>query len=199
MVISCIGDSLTEGDYRIFGKSGIANVQKENYPYFLAELTGAKVRNFGKCGFTSTSYRKYYEEGTVNIKGSDIVIIMLGTNGGLDPDVETDGNRDYDILVKMCRRDAPKAEIYLCTPPHATKNRNYSNYGFAARVEKAVRFVRKYASEYGLKTIEVAECPDFNDDTESIMQPNDGLHFGAAGYKKLAEFIASNLQMAGEL
>ena len=27
--ICCLGDSLTEGDYGIFGKSGIANVQPE--------------------------------------------------------------------------------------------------------------------------------------------------------------------------
>lgn len=71
MVISCIGDSLTEGDYGVFGKRGIANVHKENYPYFLALLTGAEVHNFGKCGFTSTDYRKYYEKGNVDVKGSE--------------------------------------------------------------------------------------------------------------------------------
>ena len=49
-VICCLGDSLTEGDYGIFGKSGIANVQPENYPYFLSKITGWEVRNFGKCG-----------------------------------------------------------------------------------------------------------------------------------------------------
>lgn len=183
MVISCIGDSLTEGDYGIFGKSGIANVQKENYPYFLAELTGAKVHNFGKCGFTSTSYRKYYEEGTVNIKGSE----------------------QTAVLIRMSKRTETETMIYLSKC--AVETHRKPKFIFAhrrmlqktARVEKAVRFVRKYAFEYGFKTIKVAECTDFNDDTESIMQPNDGLHFGAAGYKKLAEFIASNLQMAGEL
>ena len=193
MVISCIGDSLTEGDYGVFGKSGIANVHKENYPYFLAQLTGAEVRNFGKCGFTSTSYRKYYEDGNVDIKGSDAVIVMLGTNGGLDPENETDGDRDFDILIKKIQNDVPTAKIVLCTPPHATKNRKYSNFGYAGRVEKAVSFVRNYALKQNYKMIDVARCPDFNDDTESIMQPNDGLHFCREGYKKLAEFIAANL------
>ena len=32
--ICCLGDSLTEGDYGIFGKSGIANVKTDNYPCF---------------------------------------------------------------------------------------------------------------------------------------------------------------------
>lgn len=193
MVISCIGDSLTEGDYGVFGKRGIANVHKENYPYFLALLTGAEVHNFGKCGFTSTDYRKYYEKGNVDVKGSDIVIIMLGTNGGLDIETDTDGNRDYDILISNIKADAPNARIILCTPPHVTKNRNYSNYGCAEKVEKAVNFVRKYAHKHNYDIIDIASCTDFRDDTESIMQPNDGLHFGTVGYKKMAEFIAKGL------
>ena len=49
MKICCLGDSLTEGDYGVKGKSGIANVKKENYPYFLAQSTGWEVKNFGFC------------------------------------------------------------------------------------------------------------------------------------------------------
>lgn len=120
MIISCIGDSLTEGDYGAKGKTGIANVHKENYPFYLSEITGATVRNFGKCGFNPMSYKKYYDEGKVDIKGSDIIIIMLGTNGCLDPKDDIKGNHDYECLVKKCCEDAPEAEIILCAPPHAT-------------------------------------------------------------------------------
>lgn len=193
MVISCIGDSLTEGDYGVFGKRGIANVHKENYPYFLAQLTGAEVHNFAKCGFTSTDCRKYYENGSADVKDSDIVIIMLGTNGGFNPESDTDGNRDYDILINNIKTDAPNARIIHCTPPHATKNRNYSNYGCAENVEKAVDFVKKYAFKHNYELIDIAACPDFRDDTEKVIQPNDGLHFGAVGYKKLVEFVAKKL------
>ena len=194
MIISCIGDSLTEGDYGANGKKGIANTHKENYPYFLKELTGAEVYNFGKCGFTSSSYKKYYDDGNVDIKNSDIIIIMLGTNGGLDPEIETQGNRDYEYIVNKCKDDAPKSEIILCTPPHATENPEYSNYGYAEQVKKAVVFVRKYAEKTGLKLIDVAACADFNAENEHIMQPNDGLHFSKEGYKRLAEYIAEHLR-----
>lgn len=193
MIISCIGDSLTEGDYGVKGKTGIANVHKENYPYFLSEITGATVRNFGKCGFTSTSYKAYYDSGEVDIKGSDIVIIMLGTNGGLEPDENVQGNYDYEYIVDKCISDAPNAEIILCTPPHATEDPQYSNCGYAPQVKKAVLFVRKLALKKGLKLIDVAKCPDFTAETEDIMQPNDGLHFSETGYKKLAEYIAQNI------
>ena len=50
-VIICIGDSLTEGDYGIKGKSGIVNVQPKGYPYFLEKMLDCEARNYGKCGF----------------------------------------------------------------------------------------------------------------------------------------------------
>lgn len=194
IIISCLGDSLTEGDYGVKGKSGIANVHNENYPYFLSKFIDATVRNFGKCGFTSSSYKKYYDTGSVTVKDSDIIIIMLGTNGCLDPKEDIKGNHDYEYLVKKCCEDAPEAEIILCTPPHVTKNTEYSNCGYANQVEKAVIFVRDFALKNGFKLIDTAKCPDFTAENESVMQPNDGLHFGVAGYKKLAKYIAAHLE-----
>lgn len=194
MIISCIGDSLTEGDYGVKGKTGIPNVHKENYPFYLAKITGAEVRNFGKCGFNPTSYKKYYDEGKADVRGSDIIIIMLGTNGCLDPDQDIKGNCDYEYLVKKCSEDAPEAEIYLCTPPHVTENPEYSNCGYAKQVRKAVLFVRDFAAKNGFKLIDTAKCPDFTPETEAVMQPNDGLHFGAEGYRKLAEYISQHLK-----
>ena len=145
--ICCLGDSLTEGDYGIFGASGIANVQPEGYPYFLEKITGCHVRNFGKSGYNSTSYLAHYRAGNVDLSGADKVIIMLGTNGGLDPQREVPGNQDFRDLLALCRRDAPEATIYLCTPPHVTVNPLWSNCGYAPQVEKAVAFVRDLAAE----------------------------------------------------
>ena len=191
--ICCLGDSLTEGDYGIYGKSGIANVQPEGYPYFLEQITGCQVRNFGKSGYTATSYLDHYRAGNVDLNGADTVIVMLGTNGGLDPVEETAGNRDFRELLKLCRQDAPRAAIYLCTPPHVTENPAYSNCGYAPQVEKAVAFVRKIAGEMDFPLIETALCPDFTAENEAVMQPNDGLHFGKTGYETLAKFIANAL------
>lgn len=194
MIISCIGDSLTEGDYGMRGQRGIANVHEENYPYFLSELMNAEVRNFGKCGYKSTDMRKYYEEGNVDVTGSDKVIIMLGSNGGMDCDVEVEGNEDYREIVRRVRAEAPNAEIYVCTPPHATENPEFSNCGYTEWIGKAAKFVRQYAKENDVKLIDTAKCPDFTAENEHIYQPNDGLHFGKEGYKKMAEFIAEAIK-----
>lgn len=192
--VICIGDSLTEGDYGVFGKRGIANVQKKNYPYYLGQLLGTEVVNCGKCGFTATTYLEYYKSGAVSVKGADLIIVMLGTNGGLDCEKNVPGNDDYDRLIKLIKSDAEGAGIVLCTPPHATTNPDMSNCGYAPRVEKAARFVRRYAEENKLDCIELAKCGMFSDENEPVMQPNDGLHFSEAGYGVMAVYIKDELK-----
>ncbi|MBQ7293583.1 MAG: SGNH/GDSL hydrolase family protein [Clostridia bacterium] len=193
-VIVCIGDSLTEGDYGIKGQRGIGNVQEKNYPYFLEKIMDCEARNFGKCGYTATKYLEFYKKGNVRLCSADDIVVMLGTNGGHDPEVETQGNRDYEELISLLRHDAPDAEIHICTPPHVTENTEYSNCGYAERVEKAVKWIRNYAENEKIDLIDTANAPAFTAETEHIMQPNDGLHFGEEGYKALAEFIAEHLK-----
>ena len=192
-VIVCIGDSLTEGDYGIKGKRGIANVQPKGYPYFLEQIMDCEARNFGKCGYTSVNYLKYYKEGNVRLCGADAIVVMLGSNGALALDIDYQGNKDYHELITLLRHDAPDAKIVLCTPPHVTSNPEYSNCGYADKVEKAVKWVRAYAEKEGIDLIDTAKAPMFTAETEAVMQPNDGLHFGEEGYKALAGFIAEGL------
>ncbi len=195
MVISCIGDSLTEGDYGIPGVKGVANIHPENYPYFLGNILKAEVRNYGKCGYRSGQYLAHYEEGNADVRGSDVILIMLGSNGGQSPtDWDTEENVSYRKLVAACQKDAPEAKVVLCTPPHATENTAYINCGAAPQVKNAVEFVRLYAAREGLSMIDVALCPDFTAENEHIMQANDGLHFVEAGYRTLAAYIAEGLK-----
>lgn len=189
MTICCIGDSLTEGDYGVFGKSGIANIHKENYPYFLSIISGHTVKNFGKCGFTSTSYLDYYNKGNVDVKNADIILVMLGTNGGLSDTEDTAGNADYNTLLEQLRTDSDGAKIVLMTPPNATVNPKYSNCGYNDRVKAAVGFVRRHASKNGYSLIDLAGYSEFCAENEEKYQSNDGLHFVKEGYKKMAEFV----------
>ena len=188
MKILCIGDSLTEGDYGYKYQRCVMNRHPENYPYFLGKILGVETVNAGKCGFTSSKYLEYYKAGNVTAKGADVVIILLGTNGGLDPEADTQGNADYEALVGLVRQDAPNAKIVICTPPHVC-----AGCGCAEKVDKAVRWVRAYAERSGLALIETDDVPVFTAENEKIMQPNDGVHFGATGYLMMAEFIAEHL------
>lgn len=193
MVICCIGDSLTEGDYGIKGKTGIANVREKGYPYFLAQLTKAEVRNFGKCGWRSSDMLKYYREGGLDLSGADKIIVMLGTNGGQDPDGDSPDNAAYIELVNAVRAEQSQARVYLCTPPHVTENPAYSNCGYAKIVDDAQRFVRKICPQLGATLIDIGASKRITRDTEDELQANDGLHFVEAGYRVLAREIADGI------
>lgn len=193
MIICCIGDSLTEGDYGIKNTRGVANVQEKGYPYFLAQKTGAEVRNFGKCGWRATHMLEWYEQGGLDLSGADKIVIMLGTNGGQCADGDSEENQAYQTLAAHILADQPQAALYLCTPPNATTNPSYSNCGYAPQVAEAVGFVRRFAAEQGLPVIDVAASPRITPETEAELQANDGLHFVEPGYRVLAEVIAEGM------
>ena len=197
MVLVCIGDSLTEGDHGVRGMRGIANVSPVNYPWFLSRMTGAEVRNYGRCGWRSSDMLRWYKTGAVRVKDADIVLIMLGTNGGQSMEGDSPENEAYRQLTALIRQDAPDARIYLCTPPNATVNPDYSNCGYEPQVRQAAGFVRKYGAESKLSVIDLARSKRITPEYEAVLQGNDGLHFTDEGYRVLAEEILSALKADG--
>ena len=193
-IICCIGDSLTAGDYGVFNMSGIANVQEKGYPYFLKELTHAEVKNYGYCGARSTDILNVMNKGLIDLKDSDIIIIMLGTNGGQTSQGNSKDDLAFISIVNKCRLDSKKARIVLVTPPHATTDKNKSNYGYYNNVKSAAEFISNFASVNGYQLIDLFNDNHFNSDNEDIMQPNDGLHFSEIGYKTMAEIIYSSIK-----
>ena len=194
MIICCIGDSLTEGDYGVVGKNCVADVHEKNYPHFLQKLTGAEVRNFGKCGFTASLYLDYYKSGVVNVKDADIIIVMLGTNGGHSLTEETQGNKDYRELISLLQRDS-KAKIYLVTAPHISTDSTFTVLGFIPQANTSSEFVRRYAKEHNLPVIDINRNERISDKNEKEYQANDGLHFVEKGYEALAEEIYTGLNL----
>lgn len=194
MRIFCLGDSLTEGDYGVFGKSGIANVKTENYPNFLKKLTNCEVFNFGKCGLNATQYLSFVNEGGIDQTNPDIIIIMLGSNGGMSVEPESQGYFDYIEIINYCKKEFQKAKIVLCTPPHSTENDYYSNCGYMDRIISAQKAVRQIADSLKLPVIDVFNYKEFCEENVPKYQSADGLHFNELGYKTLAEFIFSNIK-----
>ena len=188
MKICCVGDSLTHGDYGVFGKRGIANLSDKNYPFFLSEILEQPVCNLGCCGITSTGYLQRYRENRYDFSDADIILVMLGTNGGLWGEFK----QHYIELVKALENDYG-AEVILITPPHVTENPEFSNCGYAGGVATAVKCAKELAAVNKNKLIDLASYSEFNAENEKIMQPNDGLHYGELGYKHMATFIAKAL------
>ncbi len=119
---------------------------------------------------------------------------MLGTNGGLNANEETQGNADFKALLSLVHSDAPNAKIVLITPPHVTENPEYSNCGYINNALNAQQFVKKLSVELDLPLIDLGEFEEFNQENEKIYQSNDGLHFNEKGYKVMADFIFNELK-----
>ncbi|MBQ8813688.1 MAG: SGNH/GDSL hydrolase family protein [Lachnospiraceae bacterium] len=187
--IACLGDSLTEGDYGL--KVGVANVFYRNYPYYLAQLTGATTVNYGYCGITSSIYLEEYRAGNVDVTDADVVILMLGTNLGLEGELGS----AYEQLVNEVREDLKaEATLVLVTPPHATEDVTRPNYGYDQNVKSAVEFVRAFAAAEGLPLIDAYADSPIQPENEDKYQSHDGLHMNEAGYEAFAEFVAEELR-----
>lgn len=186
--ITCIGDSLTEGDYGL--APGVANVHYRNYPFYFSMQTGATVANYGCCGATATSYFKDWMP-KVDVSDADVIVIMLGSNLGLQGTY----GASYKKIVKKVQHDMKEgATIILVTPPHATENPDQSNYGYNPDVIGAVKVIRNYAAETGLAIIDAYTNSPIQAENEDLYQPNDGLHMAEDGYKAFAEFMAEEIR-----
>lgn len=194
--IVCIGDSLTEGDYGS-NPAGTMNVHAENYPYFLAEITGANVKNAGRCGYSAELYYNNQLSKVALSEETDLVLIMLGTNNGLTDTIDADTSAAhyasyaktqtgyYARIIETCmEKTNGRAQIILMTPP-VTTQRNRSS------LETTVSVIKKFGEKYGLPVIDNYYACGITYENIGSYMPIDELHCGYTGYKLLANYIAS--------
>ncbi len=190
LVIACLGDSLTEGDYGS-DKPGTANRHYKNYPYYLSKALGCTTVNYGKCGANSQSfYESYYKAGKVDITDADVIVIMLGTNRGLEGEYKT----YYANLIRDVKRDMKKgATLILVTPPSATIDKTKVNPNYMPNIINAYSVVKEYAKARSLPLIDAFKYSPIQPATEDEYQANDGLHMVEAGYKAFGEYMAEEI------
>ena len=202
--VLCIGDSLTEGDYGS-EPAGTKDVREKNYPYFMNKVTGWNVTNKGKCGLNSKQYWNGFIKWGIDFNNNyDVVIIMLGTNGGMTDTIEIDTNgnsyEDYadngtgsycKIIEYVMEKTKGKAQIFLCTCPYVDNDKRPT---YVNAVNNANIVIPKIAEKYNLPLIDVSKKLGLNKLNSNIYQPIDGLHFGEFGYERLGTFITNNIK-----
>ena len=195
--IALLGDSLTEGDQGT-KTAGVPSLNYRNYPFYLAQTLDCTVGNFGKCGYTASSYLWCYtSNGDVDIRDADLILVMLGTNEGLGSRSQ---QQSYRNLLKNIERDRKEgSKVVLVTPPHATEIVGKVNYGYNPNIISAGTYALDYAKKNGYAVIDAyAESP-IQEENEDVYQLNDGLHMNSTGYQAFAEFIAEKLETMGLL
>lgn len=184
LVIACIGDSLTEGDYA--GTPGVANRQFETYPYFLSKALGCTTVNYGKCGASIQVILNNITAGEINIAEADVILLMIGTNRGLDGSYES----YYRSAISNIRNKMKDGAVLVLVTPPTTTNSVHTDF-----VKSAYTKAKSISKELGLPLIDVYSGSPIQPENAEKYQPADGLHLNEEGYKALAEFIAAELEV----
>ena len=197
--VLCIGDSLT------FGGTSLTSSTDKNYPYYLEKHMNCITYNHGRSGETAqTWWNKWRTLVNYNIK-YDIVLIMLGTNGGLTDTLNTDVEPydDYNsyadtttgcyckIIEEVMKNTNYNAQIFLIIPPY----HHYSDEKFE-QLQNARNVIPKIAERYCLPVIDAYRDSGMNKFNGHIYRAIDNLHFNedGRGFEKLATLFASQIK-----
>jgi len=205
--IAFLGDSITEG----FGASSA----ECRFPDIIARETGAVCLNYGICGTRiarqihptewALSFDNDYCKRADEIDAdSDIIVVFGGTNdyGHGDAPFGEFSDRTcatycgavHELIVKLINR-CPEAELVFITPLHrlgedepcAANNRPLVDY---------VNVIRRTCEYYSVPVIDLYATCRMQPAVETVREKYmpDGLHPSDAGYRILAERIASFLK-----
>jgi lysophospholipase L1-like esterase len=194
--VCCIGDSITQGYYG--DKDGIVYGTYKDYcyPSFLAKIIDADVQNLGLSGRTTkTWYEEYssqFTEEQINWNNYDAFIIFLGTNGGLNGNIDSSEDSMlgyYCKIIEMILEANSEASIFLCTSPW-TQNRDV--------ITNFTSQVTSLGEHYSLPVLRLDLSEILTYDERMINQPYDHvLHFGRVGLMRIASEIVRCIDEVG--
>ena len=205
MEIACLGDSLTAAS----NLENEENYEQYSYPSILKELLGARqVINLGIGGST---IGRYWSDPFVDRykeipQGTDIIIVMGGTNDGYCVSAEEFGSLDERMpgtycgdvneLMKGLRENYPSSVIFFATPlPNVLHTHLMSERDGLLPQEYYADVIRTIAAEYDIKVIDLynSNILDSCDSDVATHFTTDGVHGNQAGYQILAECFAAEI------
>lgn len=176
-LVLAFGDSVTYG-------TGAADV--ENYPSQLALISGWEVINLGVPGDTAQGAKGRIAEALDDTQPK-LVIVEIGGNDFLMRHPEAQIKEDIRSILKVVKQ-AGVPVVLVATP-------RFSLVGAAIGALPDADLYAELAKEEGVLLV-----PDvFADVLSDPSLKSDQVHPNAAGYRKLAEGIASSLVKSGLL
>lgn len=199
--IVCIGDSLTEG------YTANSVVLTDNYPKNMQENLGLSytVFNAGVGGSQAiTWYSTWKDFLNLQTYNTDIIIIMLGANGGINNTFETDVDAythysDYAntvtgktcALIEWLQEQVPNALIVFATPTYIDATKAAGN---AAQADRQCLYMSELVDRYFIPVIDIRNSMGINPKNSDTWLSSDGLHGTTSFYEKLGMLFANQIK-----
>ena len=203
--IACLGDSITEGS----NLDKMENYKQYSYPSVLKNILNAEeVYNLGIGG---SSYGRYWDKPFVERyqeipADTDIILVMGGTNDGFAASEKELGSLaekkpktfygDVDELMRGLRKNYPEAKIIFATPlPNVLHDYLRKQRDYLLPQAAFAKAVKELAAQYDIDVIDLynSNLLDTHDAQVISTYMPDGVHGNPAGYRVLAEHMASQL------
>ena len=190
--VACVGASTTEG------------TKGYSYPAFLQTMLGGRceVRNFGVGGTSVVTGRDLSYTNTAQYAASlefraDIVILDIGGND-TQPGIWNGGNntfaKDYEDLVQSYLNQENHPLVMLSLGNHMHQfNPSQTFWGSdeSVTVNHIIPILKDIAQKYQLPTAPLRDT--FVGHELEYLDPDDGVHYTAAGYRAQAQLYYDTL------
>lgn len=199
--ILCIGDSLTEGI------TGGTTRTTDNYPINMQKALGINytVFNAGVGGSQAStwwsSWRSYLNLKSYN---TDVIIVMLGANGGMTDTFETDVDAydDYNdyantitgrtcSMIEWLQEQLPSAQILMVAPTYIDASIAPNN---ATQADRQCQNMPKFVERYHTGVIDIRNTMGINSKNSAEWLSSDGVHGTEKFYEKLGMLMASQVK-----
>lgn len=196
--ITCVGDSITQGS--------CATSDRYSYPAYLQRILGTDNYSVFNCGRAAAHlqnggwapYRIQKAWYMSLASKADYVIVMLGTNDAQNALWESDTDPEkkqakFDSFAEQYRAVLQTyidlgCEVIVMTSPQAY----FHTDPYYPYVSEVVAVQKLVAEEMGLDVIDLFAYSETIGEDYTFY--SDGLHFGDAGYERVAQFVADYIK-----
>lgn len=207
--ITCIGDSLSAGEFESYDKNGkrsLIDLHEYSWGQYLGQIAGCKVNIFARGGMTAKEYMDSYAEANDywdNEKASQAYIIALGLNDVINKKMPVGSVADVDFINKSHFRESfagyygslvlrlkeigPDAKFFFMTMPISHGENSEQAALKDAHADFLYRLADRFSNSYVIDFRKYAPVYDKEFEKSFFL----GGHMNPCGYMLTARMVAS--------
>lgn len=183
--ITCLGDSLTYGV--VYTSQTNTRIAKKPYPSILQQKYGINVENISRGGATSLSWWNEFNS-RITTKNNQLIILWLGTNGGLSDTLEQDAPESVPYTEWASTNTGSYAKIVAKSIECGSKIILVNTYN-----DSTNEVIKKIADRFNCGLIINKRLSALKYHYYPNLTGYNNLHYNDLGYSALANYIIYNI------